>query len=113
MSRAANATFPSRSLRTRELGTGINTSMRYWKKFLTLIVIPLPENQICCGAGGVHMLTHPEIANPLRNAKLAHFEQSKADLLVSTNIGCALHLNTGPARNKVVHPVVLLAELLT
>jgi Fe-S oxidoreductase len=33
-------------------------------------------------------------------------------LLVSTNIGCALHLNAGPARNKVVHPVVLLAELL-
>ena len=58
------------------------------------------------------MLTHPEIADPLRNAKLAHFGQSQADLLVSTNIGCALHLNTGLALNKVVHPVVLLAELL-
>jgi Fe-S oxidoreductase len=46
------------------------------------------------------------------NAKLAHFEQSKADFLVSTNIGCALHLNAGSALNKVVHPVVLLAELL-
>jgi glycolate oxidase iron-sulfur subunit len=82
------------------------------EKIPDITVIPLPDNQICCGAGGVHMLTHPEIADPLRNAKLAHFEQSKADLLVSTNIGCALHLKAGPALNKVVHPVILLAELL-
>jgi glycolate oxidase iron-sulfur subunit len=59
------------------------------------------------------MLTHPEIAEPLRDTKLADFEQSQADQLVSTNIGCALHLNAGSTRNKVVHPVVLLAELLT
>jgi glycolate dehydrogenase iron-sulfur subunit len=83
------------------------------EKIPELTVIPLPDNQICCGAGGVHMLTHPGIADPLRNAKLDHFEQSKADLLVSTNIGCALHLNAGPAHNKVLHPVVLLAELLS
>ncbi len=83
------------------------------EKIHEITVIPLPDNQICCGAGGVHMLTHPEIAEPLRNAKLAHFEQSKADLLVSTNIGCGLHLNAGLARNKVVHPVALLAEWLT
>ncbi len=83
------------------------------EKIPEITVIPLPDNQICCGAGGVHMLTHPEIADPLRNIKLAHFEQSEADLLLSTNIGCALHLNTGSARNKVVHPAVFLAELLT
>ncbi|MFZ2171952.1 MAG: (Fe-S)-binding protein, partial [Methylococcaceae bacterium] len=81
-------------------------------KIPEMTVIPLPDNQFCCGAGGVHMLTHPEIADPLRNAKLAHFEQSNADLLVSTNIACAMHLNAGPALNKIVHPVVLLAELL-
>ncbi|WP_262964006.1 (Fe-S)-binding protein [Methylobacter psychrophilus] len=82
------------------------------EKIPEITVIPLPENQICCGAGGVHMLTHTEIAEPLRNIKLAHFEQTKADFLVSTNIGCALHLTTGLHRNKVIHPVVLLAELL-
>ena len=83
------------------------------EKIPGLTVIPLPENQICCGAGGVHMLTHPEIADPLRNEKLAYFDQSNAVLLVSTNIGCALHLNTGQALNKVIHPVVLLAGQLS
>ena len=82
------------------------------EKIPGITAIPLPENQFCCGAGGVHMLTHPEVADPLRNIKLAHFEQTQADFLVSTNIGCALHLNTGLARNKVIHPVILLAELL-
>ena len=82
------------------------------EKIPGITATPLPENQSCCGAGGVHMLTHPEVADPLRNIKLAHFEQTQADFLVSTNIGCALHLNTGLARNKVIHPVVLLVELL-
>ena len=82
------------------------------EKIPGITVIPLPDNQICCGAGGVHTLTHPEIAEPLKNIKLTHFKQTQADLLVSTNIGCVLHLNTGSALNKIVHPVVLLAELL-
>jgi glycolate oxidase iron-sulfur subunit len=112
-----NVPFSSRSLGTRELGSkGVRNRHQHvyalLEKIPEITVIPLPDNQICCGAGGVHMLTHPEIAEPLRDTKLAHFEQSQADLLVSTNIGCALHLNAGPARNKVVHPVVLLAELL-
>jgi glycolate oxidase iron-sulfur subunit len=82
------------------------------EKIPEITVIPLPDNQICCGAGGVYMLTHPEIADPLRNAKRAHFEQSQADILVSTNIGCALHLNAGFELTQVIHPVVLLAERL-
>jgi len=77
-----------------------------------LSVIPLPENSLCCGAGGVHVLTHPDIAEPLRNAKINHFEQSQAELLVTSNIGCALHLKTGLSQDKVIHPVVLMAAQL-
>ena len=79
----------------------------------------LADNQTCCGAGGVHCLTHPEIAEPLRTIKLKHFQESEADYLVTTNIGCSLHLNNGlytdkaPTDNAVIHPVVLLAELIT
>ena len=96
-----------------ELGNRPHHVYTLLEKIPEITVTPLPDNQICCGAGGVHMLTHPDIADPLRNAKLVQFEQTQADLLVTTNIGCALHLNAGPARNKVVHPVVFLAELLT
>lgn len=77
-----------------------------------LSVIPLAENAICCGAGGVHVLTHPDIAEPLRDAKISHFEQSQAELLVTSNIGCSLHLKTGLSRDKVVHPAMLMAVQL-
>ncbi|MEI6544362.1 MAG: (Fe-S)-binding protein [Methylococcales bacterium] len=79
-------------------------------------VLPLPDNQTCCGAGGIHCLTHPEIAEPLRTIKLDHFQESRADYLVTTNIGCSLHLSSGLALNKtvssdkVIHPIVLIAE---
>lgn len=74
-----------------------------------LAVVPLPENQLCCGAGGVHVLTHPNIAEALGNTKIEHFAQTGADLLLTSNIGCALHLSTGLESRKLVHPVVLLA----
>ena len=77
-----------------------------------LNVQALEDNQTCCGAGGVHCLTHPEIAEPLKSLKLSHFQVSQADILVTTNIGCALHLNTELTSNKVIHPIVLLAEQL-
>jgi glycolate oxidase iron-sulfur subunit len=86
------------------------------EKIPGLSVQALKDNQICCGAGGIHCLTHPEIAEPLRTIKLDYFQQSKADYLVTTNIGCSLHLNSGltsnktVASNKVIHPVVLIAE---
>ncbi len=87
-------------------------------KIPSLNVQALADNQTCCGAGGVHCLTHPEIAEPLRTIKLKHFQESEADYLVTTNIGCSLHLNNGlytdkaPTDNAVIHPVVLLAELI-
>ena len=70
------------------------------------------------GAGGVHCLTHPEIAEPLRALKLDHFKNSAADYLVSTNLGCALQLNSGMTSKqsadlpKVIHPIVLIAKAL-
>jgi glycolate oxidase iron-sulfur subunit len=95
------------------------------EKITGLNVQPLPDNQTCCGAGGVHCLTHPEVAEPLRAIKLGHFQKSNADYLVTTNIGCSLHLKSGLALkntsipsngastlNKVYHPVSLIAELL-
>jgi glycolate oxidase iron-sulfur subunit len=106
------------------------------EKVAGLTVLPLPDNQTCCGAGGVHCLTHPEIAEPLSALKLENFQASNADYLVTTNIGCCLHLKSGLALsqatpfstittlkatvtsnkaaklNKIIHPVILIADLL-
>ena len=77
---------------------------------------PLADNAVCCGAGGTHMLTHPHIAGPLGAEKIEHLHISGADLLVTSNIGCALHLAAGAGRLAppvaVMHPVGLVARLI-
>ncbi|MCK5335749.1 MAG: (Fe-S)-binding protein, partial [Gammaproteobacteria bacterium] len=52
----------------------------------------LIENQFCCGAGGINMLTNPETANRLRSVKIKDIESQSPDIVVTTNYGCALHL---------------------
>ena len=81
-----------------------------------LEVVPLPGNEICCGAGGTKMVTQPELAQPLRDEKVASLLDTEAELLVSTNLSCALHLAAGIRQAdggiEVIHPVRLLAEQL-
>ncbi len=81
-----------------------------------LEVIPLPGNEMCCGAGGTKMITQPELALPLRDEKVNALLQTGADLLVSTNLSCALHLAGGLRESghdiEVMHPVRLLAQQL-
>ncbi len=75
---------------------------------------PLAENNLCCGAGASYMLTHPEKSNAIRSTKLKHLKQSQARILVTSNIGCALHLAAGINKEKmevvVAHPVEILAQ---
>ncbi len=81
-----------------------------------LNVTPLAGNEFCCGAAGSYMIDHPEMADSLRADKVAAVRQTAPDLLVSSNIGCALHIAAGLRQDKqrieVIHPVRLLAQQL-
>lgn len=81
-----------------------------------LTVSPLPGNGRCCGAAGSYLLTQPEMADALRADKLKALQDSGAEILLSSNIGCALYLAAGLRENgnavEVMHPVTLLARQL-
>jgi glycolate oxidase iron-sulfur subunit len=93
-----------------------DSAMRLLRLIPGLSVVQLPGNDRCCGAAGTHMLTHPEQADALRAPKIEAFRALGADVLVSTNIGCAMHLGAGLRETErsaeVTHPVRLLAEAL-
>ncbi|MGR9116027.1 MAG: (Fe-S)-binding protein [Gammaproteobacteria bacterium] len=78
-------------------------------------VSELADNHLCCGAGGSYLLTHPENADALRDLKWQRIRESGADYLVTTNIGCQLHLAAAeqmPGNIEIIHPISLIAELL-
>jgi len=74
----------------------------------------LPDNQICCGSAGLHLLKHPHAANQLMQPKLAALKQLKADILLTANTGCALHFrNTvrdAGLSLRVMHPAEWVSE---
>ena len=77
----------------------------------------LESNNICCGAAGSYMLSHPEMADRLRSQKLNDIREIAPDIIVSTNIGCALHISAGLRKEHkplaVIHPIELLARQLS
>jgi glycolate oxidase iron-sulfur subunit len=62
------------------------------------------ESHLCCGSAGTYSVLQPEIAHTLRDRKLAALEPLQAQAIVSANIGCIQHLQTGtplPVRHWV------------
>lgn len=82
------------------------------QKIPGLNIVALPENNLCCGAGGSYMLSHPDIAQRLKQRKREAIDKSAADLIVSSNFGCAYFLNAQQPKTalSVMHPIQLLAD---
>ena len=69
------------------------------------------ESQFCCGSSGTYSVLQPKLADALRDRKLAHLAPLDAEVIVSANIGCIQHLQTGTS-TPVRHWVEVLDEAL-
>ncbi|ANQ84166.1 glycolate oxidase iron-sulfur subunit [Azoarcus olearius] len=58
---------------------------------------PVRDAHLCCGSAGTYSLLQPEIAQQLRENKLAALGEGGAPLILSANIGCITHLQAGTA----------------
>ncbi len=78
-----------------------------------LDVQPLPRPPYCCGAAGSHMLEFPARAAELRDGTLRQVALLEPQGLLSSNIGCRLHLAVGAdGQWPTQHPLALLAQQL-
>ena len=96
---------------------GATASMRQLLgRIPSLQMAALDEQPRCCGASGSYFLDYPEIAEPLRTAKLNQIEALGPDLVLSANIGCRLYLGNGLRQRgsplQLVHPLTVLAQQL-
>jgi glycolate oxidase iron-sulfur subunit len=57
----------------------------------------LAESHLCCGSAGTYSVLQPELATQLRDRKLAQLTASNPECIVSANVGCIQHLQSGTA----------------
>ena len=69
------------------------------------------ESHFCCGSAGTYSVLQPELATQLRDRKLGALQPLQAEVIVSANIGCIQHLQTGTT-TPVRHWVEVLDDAL-
>ena len=65
------------------------------------------EAHLCCGSAGTYSVLQPELAYQLRDRKLGNLNEMNPEVIVSANIGCITHLQSG-TQTLVKHWVELL-----
>ncbi len=88
---------------------------RLLSRFDDLEVMPLQESG-CCGAAGMHLIEHPDMARKLAFAVLEQIRAIEVQTVLTSNTGCGLHLGAELDRAglpvKVRHPVEYLLDHL-
>jgi glycolate oxidase iron-sulfur subunit len=80
------------------------------KRIPDLQIIALPDTG-CCGAAGLHQFNQPNRAAQMRDPILEAINASIAELILSQNIGCRLHIAKA-ASIPVMHPIEFMAQFL-
>jgi glycolate oxidase iron-sulfur subunit len=75
-------------------------------------LIELPEGAICCGSAGIYNLVEPGPARELADRKAEHIIKSGADVMVSANPGCLLHIAGGLRRKGHPVPALHIVEVI-
>jgi glycolate oxidase iron-sulfur subunit len=70
------------------------------------------ESHLCCGSAGTYSVLHPDLAYTLRDRKLRELNNTGAQKIVSANIGCITHLQSGTDK-PVEHWIELIDDALT
>jgi glycolate oxidase iron-sulfur subunit len=68
------------------------------------VAMAAQEAHLCCGSAGTYSVLQPQTATTLRDRKLGHLSALGPSVVVSANIGCITHLQSGtgtPVRHWV------------
>ena len=69
------------------------------------------EGHLCCGSAGTYSILQPELATQLRDRKLGNLTELEPQTIVSANMGCIQHLQSGTSI-PVKHWIEVLDEAL-
>ena len=69
------------------------------------------DSHLCCGSAGTYSVLQPVLATELRDRKLANLLATEPEVIVSANIGCLNHLQSG-TETPVAHWIELIDQAL-
>ena len=72
----------------------------------------VPEAHLCCGSAGTYSILEPELSQRLLRNKVEALESGEPALIVTANIGCLTHIQSGTDVN-VKHWINILDERLS
>ncbi|AEC20071.1 glycolate oxidase iron-sulfur subunit [Pusillimonas sp. T7-7] len=73
---------------------------------------PFADSHLCCGSAGTYSVTQPELSKTLRDRKLDALHAVEPAAIVSSNVGCISHLQSG-TNTPVRHWIEVVDEALT
>ena len=74
-------------------------------------VVLCADSHLCCGSAGTYSLLQPELSLQLRDRKLENLADTGATTIVSANVGCSAHLQSG-TETPVMHWIELIDRAL-
>ena len=94
---------------TLQHGQGINGEIENILQRAGITIVKSRESHLCCGSAGTYSIMQPDLSQRLKTRKLAVLQENSPQVIVTANIGCQLHLQTG-ANVPVKHWVELLQQ---
>jgi len=77
-------------------------------------LVPLPEEEVCCGFGGAFSVIYPDVSRAMLDAKVRNVMASGAEAVVACDAGCLMNIAGGLRKAgsavKALHLVDILAS---
>ncbi len=63
-----------------------------------LELVPLADEEVCCGFGGAFSVIYPEVSQAMLQAKIRNIQASGAEVVVACDAGCLMNIRGGLQR---------------
>jgi L-lactate dehydrogenase complex protein LldE len=77
-------------------------------------LVPLPDEEVCCGFGGAFSVIYPDVSRAMLDAKVRSVVASGAEVVVACDAGCLVNIAGGLRKGgsvvKAMHLVDILAS---
>jgi glycolate oxidase iron-sulfur subunit len=87
---------------TLQHGMKVKGSVEALLSSLGASVPPVGESHFCCGSAGTYSVLQADLSIQLRDRRLRHLQAPEPEAILSANIGCITHLQSGTS-TRVMH----------